>query len=128
MSPEEVRHAAKLPCDGGDIVVDELAAQCRAIDLARADRETTVTGMLEALRQARALREVIYRHELVLACLRAARIRAESESRRSAMTFYAVLRRAAPREASVKAGLEPVRAFFKKQRLRSQQYPRRHSC
>jgi hypothetical protein len=112
MRPDEVRRATKLPRDGGDRVVDELAIQCRAIELTQADRETTVAGMLETLCQARALRAVIYRRELVRARLRAARARAESRSSRSAMTFYAVLRRAAVREASVKAGLEPVRRFF----------------
>jgi hypothetical protein len=117
MTPDEVRRA-KLPIDGGDSVVDELAIQCRAIELTQADRETTVAGMVEALRQARALREVIYRHELVLARLRAARVRAESQSWRSAMTFYAGLRRTAVREASVNAGLEPVRQFFSRGRGR----------
>jgi hypothetical protein len=115
MTPDEVRHTAKLPREG-DTIVDELAAQCRAIDLLQADRETTVDGMLESLKDARAFREVIDRHELVLARLHAARVRAESESWRSAMTFYAVLRRTAVREATVKAGLEPVREFFRKGR------------
>jgi hypothetical protein len=130
MSPEEVRRAAKLPREGGDTVVGELATQCRAIDLLQADRETTVAGMLEALHDARAFRAVIDRHELVLARLRAARVRAESESWRSAMTFYAVLRRTAAREASVKAGLEPVREFFRRGRAGrpSPRAPMRGTC
>ena len=116
VSREDTRHAAKLPRDEGDIGVDELAAQCRAIDLARADRETTGAEVLEASRRARALREVIYRHELVRARLRAARVRAESESWRSNVAFHAALRRAAAREAGAKAGLERVRQFFIKGR------------
>jgi hypothetical protein len=63
--------------------------------------------MLESIRQARVLREMLYRQHLVHARLRAARIRAESMSWRSATTFYAVLRRTAVREPSVKKGLEP---------------------
>jgi hypothetical protein len=112
MSPEETRQAAKLPRTGGEAVVDELAAQCEAIDVTRADRYTTVEGMLEALQRSRLLRDVIERQEAVIARLKGARMRAESESWRAALTFYAVLRRTAVREPRVRDRLQTVKAYF----------------
>ena len=127
LSADEARHAAKLPRDGGDDVIEKVAAECAIIDLTRADRDTTVAQMLEAQRRARALREVLYRQHLVTMRLRAARIRAESESWRSAMTFYALLRRTAVREPKVRAGIEPVLKFFQTRRARRRGFERKRS-
>ena len=53
----------------------------------------------------------------MLARLRAARLRAELECWRAALTFCAVLKRAAVREPRVRARLEPVVEFFRARAL-----------
>jgi hypothetical protein len=118
MDPDEARRSAKLPRENGDEIVEEIARQCRLIDLERAGRDTTVEAMLEDMERARALREVLYRQHLAHARLRALRMRLESVVWRSAMTFYAVLRRTAAREPNLKEGLDPVVRFFRRRRAR----------
>jgi hypothetical protein len=112
--PEHAPHGANLPQEHGDMLIEEIARQCRAIDLERADPETTVARMLEERRRARALRDMLYRQNLAHARLRALCRACESHAWRSALTFYAVLRRTAERDPSVYEGLTLVRRLFKR--------------
>ena len=108
--------ASKVPRNGGAAIVAEVARQCTSIAITRADPDTTVHRMLEALDEERLLREVIARYEEILARLHGARKRASSECWGSAMTFYALLRRLAAKEPALKAKVEPLIQHFRARR------------
>jgi hypothetical protein len=99
-------------------VIGWLADECNAAQFEWADRETTVSGMLESLERARLLRDVIVRCRDVIERLDGERRRNEAASWRAALLFYAVLKRVEkvapePRDTD---GWRGVKAFFERRR------------
>jgi hypothetical protein len=121
MSSDEIRRTPKLPKHGAAIVA-EIVDVCSALEIAEVG-PARVEEMARSLDQAGATRRVIERVELVLARLNSSRMSSETLGWKSALTFYALFRRMARDDESLRARIQPVASSFRVQARRPKKRP-----
>jgi hypothetical protein len=116
LSANETRRALK-PHARGEVVIRELAAQCEA---AAVDRIGTVSveEMTLGFERAQRIRRAVDVADRVRAKLHASRFRADSESWRTALAVYGLLRSLGVCNADVAARLGTVVEMFRTRRRR----------